>query len=53
MFVGSPVTIRAQLEELATLAGVEEIMITSLIHNHEDRKRSYELLAREFGIINV
>jgi luciferase family oxidoreductase group 1 len=50
MFVGSPATVRAQLEELATLAGVEEIMMTSLIHNHEDRKRSYELLAREFGI---
>ena len=50
MFVGSPATVRAQLEELATLAGAEEIMITSLIHDHEARKRSYELLAREFGI---
>ena len=50
MFVGSPATIREQLQELATLAAVEEIMITSLIHGHEARKRSYELLAQEFGI---
>lgn len=53
MFVGSPATIRAQLTELATQAGVDEIMITSLIHNHADRKRSYELLAKEFGIGNA
>lgn len=50
MFVGSPATVRAQLEELATLAGADEIMITSLIHDHVSRKRSYELLAQEFGI---
>lgn len=50
MFVGSPATIRKELQELATQAGVDEIMITSLIHNHEARKRSYELLAKEFEI---
>lgn len=50
MFVGSPATIRAQLQELAAEAGVDEIMITSLIHDHAARKRSYELLAKEFGI---
>lgn len=50
MFVGSPTTIHAELQELATQAGVDEVMITSLIHNHEARKRSYELLAKEFGI---
>jgi len=53
MFVGSPVTIRAELQELAKQAGVDEIMITSLIHNHEARKRSYELLAREFGVVGM
>ena len=53
MFVGSPLTIYAELQELAKEAGVDEIMITSLIHNHEARKRSYELLAREFGIIEA
>ena len=51
MFVGSPSTIHAALQELAKEAGVDEIMITSLIHNHEARKRSYELLAREFGTV--
>ena len=51
MFVGSPSTIHTELQELAKEAGVDEIMITSLIHNHEARKRSYELLAREFGIV--
>ncbi|MEO6906685.1 MAG: LLM class flavin-dependent oxidoreductase [Abditibacteriaceae bacterium] len=52
MFVGSPATIHEQLQELAAQAGVDEIMITSLIHNHEVRKRSYELLAKGFGIAN-
>ena len=50
MFVGSPSTVGVQLRELAQQSGVGEIMITSLIHDHQARKRSYELLAQEFAL---
>ncbi|HEX8551893.1 MAG TPA: LLM class flavin-dependent oxidoreductase [Abditibacteriaceae bacterium] len=50
MFVGSPETIRNELGTLAAQCGVEEIMVTSLIHDHTARKRSYELLARAFEV---
>jgi luciferase family oxidoreductase group 1 len=51
MFVGTPATVGAKLRELAAQSGADEIMVTSLIHDHAARRRSYELLAREFGIV--
>lgn len=53
MFVGSPAKIASELRELAAQAGVEEIMITSLIHDHEARKKSHELLANEFELKRI
>lgn len=50
MFVGSPATVREQLGALAEAAGADEIMVTSFIHDHQARRRSYELLARAFEI---
>lgn len=49
-FIGSPESVRARVSELAGQAGVEEIMITTMMHDHADRRRSYELLAQAFGI---
>lgn len=49
-FVGSPETVRARLSELAGQAGVREIMLTTMMHDHADRRRSYELLAEAFGL---
>ncbi|MGH9715291.1 MAG: LLM class flavin-dependent oxidoreductase [Candidatus Acidiferrales bacterium] len=49
-FVGSPETVRARVSELAGQAGVEEIMITTMMHDHADRRRSYELLAQAFEL---
>lgn len=49
-FVGSPESVRARLSELAAQAGVEEIMVTTMMHDHADRRRSYELLAQVFGL---
>lgn len=51
-FIGSPKTIRAKVGELAEQAGVQEIMITTMMHDHDDRRRSYELLAEAFEIVN-
>lgn len=49
LFVGSPQTVREQLGGLAEAAGVEEIMVTTLIHDHQERRHSYELLADVFS----
>ncbi len=50
VFVGSPQTVRERLTSLADRAGVDEIMVTSLIYDHADRRRSYELLAEAFAL---
>jgi luciferase family oxidoreductase group 1 len=50
IFVGSAETVRAKLTALAEQAGTREIMVTSMIHDHADRRRSYELLAEAFHI---
>lgn len=49
-FIGSPESVHARVSELAGQAGVEEIMITTMMHEHADRRRSYELLAQAFGL---
>jgi len=50
LFVGSPQTLKAKLSHFAEQAGVEELMVTTLIHDHADRCRSYQLLAEAFGL---
>jgi len=50
VFIGSPGTVRDRLIELAERAGVDEIVVMSLIHDHADRRHSYELLARSFAL---
>ena len=47
-FVGSPATVAEQLETLREATGADELAITTITHQHEDRVRSYELLAREW-----
>jgi luciferase family oxidoreductase group 1 len=49
-FVGTPARIRDQFTQLADQAGVDEIMITTMTHDHADRRRSYELLAEAFAL---
>ena len=49
-FVGSPATVRAQLLQLAEACSVREIMITTMTHEHADRRQSYELLAEAFSL---
>lgn len=47
---GSPPTLRAGLEEMAGALRVDELMIVTIVHDHAARLRSYELLARAFGL---
>ncbi|MEU2209493.1 LLM class flavin-dependent oxidoreductase [Streptomyces hygroscopicus] len=44
-FVGSPETVVERLEALRAATGADELLITTITHGHEDRVRSYELLA--------
>jgi alkanesulfonate monooxygenase SsuD/methylene tetrahydromethanopterin reductase-like flavin-dependent oxidoreductase (luciferase family) len=48
-FVGSPVQVADHLERLRDAAGADELIITTITHDHADRIRSYELLAEEWA----
>jgi luciferase family oxidoreductase group 1 len=48
--VGTPDRVKAQLEDLARRYGVNEIMVLTIAYDFADRVKSYELLAREFGL---
>src|SRR4051794_4320122 len=43
--VGAPDTVRARLEELVARTGADELILTSQIHDHRARLRSYEIVA--------
>ncbi|ADI12594.1 Luciferase-like monooxygenase [Streptomyces bingchenggensis BCW-1] len=47
-FVGSPGRVADQLEQLQEATGADELLITTITHDHADRIRSYELLAEEW-----
>ena len=47
-FVGSPGRVADQLEQLQEATGANELLITTITHDHTDRVRSYELLAEEW-----
>jgi alkanesulfonate monooxygenase SsuD/methylene tetrahydromethanopterin reductase-like flavin-dependent oxidoreductase (luciferase family) len=47
-FVGSPETVAAGLERLQEATDADELVVTTITHDHDDRLRSYELLAKEW-----
>jgi alkanesulfonate monooxygenase SsuD/methylene tetrahydromethanopterin reductase-like flavin-dependent oxidoreductase (luciferase family) len=48
-FVGTPGQVADQLEQLRAATGADELVITTITHDHRDRVRSYELLAQEWA----
>src|SRR5699024_2074429 len=48
--IGSPETVKKQLDELAKESGIDEVMIANMITDKEARHKSYELLAKEFNL---
>jgi luciferase family oxidoreductase group 1 len=48
--VGAPATVRAGLEEVAYAYGADELLVVTITHDHAARRRSYELIARAFGL---
>jgi luciferase family oxidoreductase group 1 len=48
--VGEPAQVREQLLEVAAEYGADEVIAVNITFSHEDRRRSYELLAGAFGL---
>lgn len=49
-FVGTPDLLKTRITALAGEAGVEEVMVLTMAHDHGARLRSYGLLAEAFGL---
>lgn len=48
--IGGPDTIRRRLEELAEATEADELMVTTMVYDHADRLRSYEMVAELAGL---
>ncbi|MFC5650659.1 LLM class flavin-dependent oxidoreductase [Paenibacillus solisilvae] len=48
--VGSPQAVKKQLLELSELYETDEIMIATIVHDYEAKRKSFKLLAEAFGI---
>ncbi len=47
--VGSPATVKARLEPLMAATQANELMVTTMVFDHQARRHSYELLAQAFA----
>ncbi|HEY8480905.1 MAG TPA: LLM class flavin-dependent oxidoreductase [Spirillospora sp.] len=47
--VGGPETVRKEMDALIERTGVDEVMVVTQVHDHADRRRSYEILAELYG----
>lgn len=47
-FVGSPGQVAERLRQLQEATDADELLITSITHDHDDRVRSHELLAKHW-----
>ena len=50
--IGGPESVRRGLEDLLDRTAADEIMVTTMVHEHEDRMRSYEIVA-ELGQLGM
>jgi luciferase family oxidoreductase group 1 len=48
--VGGPDRVRREIEEVAASYGAEEAIVVAIVHEHAARRRSYELIAKAFGL---
>ena len=48
--VGSPAVVHERLEAIAAEYAADEVMVVTITHDHGARRRSYELLADEWGL---
>lgn len=47
--IGSPQTVKAEIEAKIAETGADEVMIATTMHSYEKRRRSYALIAEAFG----
>jgi luciferase family oxidoreductase group 1 len=48
--VGTPDRVRDKLLAMASTLHADELMVVTIVHGHQERKRSYQLLADAFGL---
>ena len=48
-FVGTAAQVADRLERLRDATSADELIVTTITHDHRDRVRSYELLAEEWN----
>jgi len=53
LIAGSPDTVSARIEELAVASLADEVMVTTHVHDHEERKQSYARLAEAMDLALV
>jgi alkanesulfonate monooxygenase SsuD/methylene tetrahydromethanopterin reductase-like flavin-dependent oxidoreductase (luciferase family) len=51
LVLGNPATVRAHLLELTEQYAADELMIITITGDYPSRRRSYELIADEFGLV--
>jgi alkanesulfonate monooxygenase SsuD/methylene tetrahydromethanopterin reductase-like flavin-dependent oxidoreductase (luciferase family) len=49
-FVGDADEVAERLAALQRVTGADELVVTSVTHDHQDRLRSHELLAKRWGL---
>lgn len=50
MLVGDVARVKAQIDAMAEALDIDEFMVVTVVHSHEARRRSYELLANAYGL---
>ncbi|HWF07720.1 MAG TPA: LLM class flavin-dependent oxidoreductase [Bryobacteraceae bacterium] len=50
ILTGTPERVRENIEKLARDYEAEEVLIVNILHDHAARRRSYELIAKAFGL---
>jgi len=49
-FIGTPPKVASLIRQIVEATEADEIMVTSMIYGQAERRRSYELLAAEWGL---
>lgn len=53
MIVGDAGEVRTKIEALAEAYNAEEVVIVTIVHDHDARVESYKLIAKEFGLASL
>ncbi len=51
--LGNPGEVRRQLDAVAQEYGADELMLVNILPDHAARRRSYELVAAEYGLVDA